>query len=266
MNYIQDNNILLQYIPNVVTAVEGEADLFTKMQSHLLMAEAWLESNVVHYADIAGNDSAMAFARIIVADDAFRRAVPSLDLILTENGFGIVSNQTVAPASRDRINALMESLQAVEDSAIEELANVLSGVNTTLSGTIFPGFEAQRMQSVGKGLFARYQADKPKIQAVENDLAKRALSFDVVNELRDNAYSHSLSANKLVLQANLKRLVIRKMQGNMPLIEGKDAVRELVDWVRKHPEDFPGWEASDAAKYWTDYTYKNDKNSGGFWL
>lgn len=266
MNYIKDNNTLLQYIPNVVTAVEGEADLFTKMQSHLQMAEAWMESNIVHYADIAENESAMAFARIVIADDAFRRAVPSLDLILTENGFGIVSNQTVAPASRDRINALIESLQAMEDSAIEELANVLSGTDTTLSGTIFPGFEAQRMQGVTAGLFARFQADKPKIQSIENDIAKRAISFEVLNELRNNAYAHSLSANLLVLQANLKRLIIRKMQGSMPLIEAKDAVRELVDWVRKHPDDFPGWETSDAAKYWTDYTYKNDKDSGGFWL
>ena len=40
MRYIPDNNTLMAYIPNVVTAVEGEKDLFTKMQSHLEIAEA----------------------------------------------------------------------------------------------------------------------------------------------------------------------------------------------------------------------------------
>ena len=75
MSYIQDNNMLLQYIPNVVTAVEGEADLFTKLQSFLQIAEAWLEANVVRYADIADNETAMTYAKIIVADDAHLRLI-----------------------------------------------------------------------------------------------------------------------------------------------------------------------------------------------
>lgn len=37
--------------------------------------------------------------------------VPSLDLVLTPNGFGIVSNQNVAPASRDRVARLIASLE-----------------------------------------------------------------------------------------------------------------------------------------------------------
>ena len=38
-------------------------------------------------------------------------AIPSLDLVLTTNGFGIVSNQNVVPASRERVDALISSLE-----------------------------------------------------------------------------------------------------------------------------------------------------------
>lgn len=38
-------------------------------------------------------------------------AIPSLDLILTDSGFAVVSNQNLAPASRERVAALRESLR-----------------------------------------------------------------------------------------------------------------------------------------------------------
>lgn len=41
---------------------------------------------------------------------AYLRAIPSLDLILTPNGFGVVSNQTKAPASKERVAALTKSI------------------------------------------------------------------------------------------------------------------------------------------------------------
>ena len=53
------------------------------------------------------------------------RAVPSLDLVLTPNGFGIVSNQNVAPASRERVSRLIASLETSRDNAIEQLVTYL---------------------------------------------------------------------------------------------------------------------------------------------
>lgn len=56
---------------------------------------------------------------------AYWRAVPSLDLILTSTGFGIVSNQNTAPASRERVNALREALDLSAASAHDALVDVL---------------------------------------------------------------------------------------------------------------------------------------------
>ena len=56
----------------------------------------------------------------IVAFDAFRNAIPHLDLILTPNGFGIVNNSSIAPASKERVERLIASLLSNRDDEIEE--------------------------------------------------------------------------------------------------------------------------------------------------
>ena len=91
MKIIKSNDELMQFIPNVVTAVEGEKDLFTKIQTYIIMAESWLFRNVAK-PSVFDNETAMVYAQSIVAAEAFRNAIPSLNVILTENGFGIVSN------------------------------------------------------------------------------------------------------------------------------------------------------------------------------
>ena len=63
-------------------------------------------------------------ARAIVSD-AFVHAIPSLDLVLTPNGFGIVSNQNVAPASSERVERLIQSLITNRDLAIDALLQLL---------------------------------------------------------------------------------------------------------------------------------------------
>ena len=45
-----------------------------------------------------------------VYKSAAAESVPSLDLILTDSGFAVVSNQNLAPASRERVAALLNSL------------------------------------------------------------------------------------------------------------------------------------------------------------
>ena len=42
---------------------------------------------------------------------AYKLAIPHLDLVLTDNGFGVVSTQTVAPASAERVNRLIQQVQ-----------------------------------------------------------------------------------------------------------------------------------------------------------
>lgn len=61
----------------------------------------------------------------VVCLDAFIRTVRSLDLVLTATGFGIVSTESTAPASRARVEALVEEMAVEELLAIDVLVQLL---------------------------------------------------------------------------------------------------------------------------------------------
>lgn len=61
----------------------------------------------------------------VIAADAFLRSIPELDLVLTDAGFGVVSNQSFVPASRDRIQSLTLSLQTKVDDSRDRLVSFL---------------------------------------------------------------------------------------------------------------------------------------------
>ena len=130
MKIITSDEQLRMLIPNVLTTVEGEPTLFDKLAPFLESAEDWAKQNFVPeeiFDEIAGTESLGLNERLkfplerMVACHAYMTAIPSLDLVLTPNGFGIVSNQNVAPASRERVEHLITSLESQRDSAIEQL-------------------------------------------------------------------------------------------------------------------------------------------------
>lgn len=64
--------------------------------------------------------------KVAICSRAAYNAMPHLDLVLTPTGFGIVSNQNTAPASKERVGALREQLRMdaseMEDDVMEYLA------------------------------------------------------------------------------------------------------------------------------------------------
>lgn len=57
----------------------------------------------------------------IIACDAFLHSIPEMDLVLTDAGFGVVNNQSFAPASRERINNLTTAMQRKVDDGRDRL-------------------------------------------------------------------------------------------------------------------------------------------------
>ena len=119
---INNDNDLRKYIPNALVTVTGEQSLFDKIRVELEISDSWFERTfgMEAYPDTV-TEQMNDMACKIVASDAFLRAIPSLDLVLTPNGFGVVSNSTIAPASKERVERLVESLEISRDFAIEEL-------------------------------------------------------------------------------------------------------------------------------------------------
>ena len=95
---INNDDTLRQYLPNVFATVKGEVSLFDKIKVDIDLAENWVIETFVStitFNTICGyttdNPIRIITAKLI-ASEALRRAIPSLDLVLTPNGFGVVSN------------------------------------------------------------------------------------------------------------------------------------------------------------------------------
>lgn len=103
---IPDNNVLLQFVPNVLKSVQGETLLFDKIAQHLEVAEAWLTTTFLSEAILTelptrdANNKLLHYARMAVVAEAMLHAVPQLDLVLTPNGFGVVSNNQYSPCQQ----------------------------------------------------------------------------------------------------------------------------------------------------------------------
>lgn len=65
----------------------------------------------------------------LVCLEAFIRTCRSLDVVLTATGFGIVSTESTAPASRARVDALVEELSIERLLVIDRIIAILMFVN-----------------------------------------------------------------------------------------------------------------------------------------
>lgn len=87
------------------------AELFEKTQPFFAEAQSQLEKQLrYNVASIPNENYFISSVNSYIVLYAFYSAIPHIDLIWTPTGFGIVSNNTLAPASRDRIAELRSQL------------------------------------------------------------------------------------------------------------------------------------------------------------
>ena len=133
MRLITSEEQLRQLLPNIVQTVKGETPFIDRISTFIDLAEDWVKTTftsestfntICGYAD--NNIIKTQTARLVVAD-ALRRAIPSLDIVLTPNGFGIVNSSNIAPASKPRVDRLVGSMLSHRDDCIAALLPELVG-------------------------------------------------------------------------------------------------------------------------------------------
>ncbi len=98
-----------QYIPNVLTEVEGETPVALKLMPFIDSAKQWIEREYLGPDDFL-SDAHNELAMRIVVLKAFADAIPALDLIVTPTGMAVVNTDNMAPASKERVERLIDSL------------------------------------------------------------------------------------------------------------------------------------------------------------
>ena len=269
-------------IPNVLATAEGEPTLIEKLYPYLEAAEQWAIDNFVPEAifdEIAEDDGFGPNERLrfplekLVACQAYMTAIPSLDLVLTPNGFGIVSNQNIVPASRERVDALMNSLESQRDSAIETLILRLSSrtdwqqsaQGKYFGATMFPLLNLCRRLAIREHIWDSYQQLHDRLIKIENVLADTYFSQEQMQVFRSQVITQ-YSTSKPIEEQVIRSLQAYELQLLTDIQVHPQCYYDLVTIIRERPDDFPAWHTSPVADLFTPKIFQNKKNSSAYWF
>lgn len=280
MRIIINNEIVMSMVPNVVTTVEGEKPLFEKLYLQLEQSEAWARDTFTgdqvlnEIADNPSSDGWKYIASLIVCD-ALHRAIPSLDVVLTPNGFGIVSNTNVAPASKERIERLINLMAAQRDHFINMLLADLKTRSSWRDSDQFRWFTASLIQAPKACVAAVFDQPREGQQwdqflqlrgraiTIEDAISERWISYDVMATLRvELASVNNATIHQVALK--VRACVLNELRGQQ---RNHWELDRIVNFIRKNADIFPDWAASDTAKlYDNPPVFKNKKNSSGYFF
>lgn len=271
MKIITDNATLKKYIPNHFTESEGESTFFEKLTPWLLASEDWMVGEIVgeEIDDIIAEDgtlySHIAFA---VVADALYKAVPSLDLVLTPNGFGVISTSNVAPASKERVERLRQTLLSSRDAQISLVLDALlrdqswresqQGIKFTSSMFMHP---EDVEPNCGFDKFLKFRSDALLVEA---ELAVKAVSPELMAALR-SVRRISATLPQDMLSARIMNLVRSIVEGKGN-VDNAQAMSDIVQLIRTSPEYYPEWQGTATADLFTPPVFQNEKGASGYWF
>ena len=241
-------NDISRYSPFLQTAEEY---LTTDLIGDELVASLTIQEDYAEGVVGSANDLKLVrYCEAVVCLKAYLDAIPMLDLVETETGFGVVSNGNIAPASQQRVAALAAGIERRLTDAIEQLLEYLEGnenyydpwkyakaYTINHDSYIFTLKEFRR--------YARYDnsrlewiKDIPKVtQAIRlniEPIISPELSAVIIDELQDNDQSE---ANKLIIE-DLRFSLAAFVTGNDAIAQSTLARvrRRLIENVDDYPE------------------------------
>ena len=278
MKLITTDAQLRAHIPNIIASVKGEVPFIERLALFLDFAEAWVTDTFVSvptFNTICGytdsNPVKILTARLVVAD-ALRRAIPSLDIVLTPNGFGVVNTSNLAPASKPRVDRLVGSMLAHRDDCIAALLPELPGASKWLASaqadffgaTLFPDLAI--VDSVGNVQGCRwdkYLELRPQVIDLEASLAEEWLSPELMSALRSENLRGDLTEKRSEIVRQIKAQVVGYLRSGS---FNSRRLADIVNHIRLNPEFFGEWHQSETAKLFAPPVFRNEKRASGYFF
>ena len=264
---INNDANLRRYIPNVMRDVKGEVPLFDKLLPFLEIAQTWF---CHHFAPAEMLDS-IPYAAGIIAVEAYRLAIPQLDLVLTPNGFATVGTQNLSPASKMRVDRLVGGLTAERDKAVSLLLPVLPSVEgwtdtpqgRWFGATLFPTLDVVTQSGVTERLWEKYLELRPQLIDLEASLSEDWLSPELLSALRSENLRSDLTRERgeIVKQTQVQ-IVGYLRSGSF----SSRRLADIVNYIRLNPDSFEEWHKSETAKLFAPPVFRNDKKASGYFF
>lgn len=269
---------LRSHLPNIIASVKGEMPFIERLALFLDLAEDWVRktftsettfNTICGYSD--SNSLKVLTSRLVVAD-ALRRAIPSLDIVLSPNGFAVVNTSNLAPASKPRVDRLIGSMLSHRDDCIAALLPGLVGASKWLTSsqadffgaTLFP--DLRIVDSVGGATgskWDRYLELRPQVIDIEASLAEEWLSPELMSALRSETLRGDCPEKRHEIVRQVKAQIVGYLRGGS---FNSRRVADIVNYIRQNAESFGEWHKSETAKLFAPPVFRNERKASGYFF
>ena len=269
---------LRAHIPNIIASVKGETPLIERLALFLDLAEDWVKTTftgesafdiICAYTD--PNPIKILTERLIVAE-ALRRAIPSLDIVLTPNGFAVVNTSNLAPASKPRVDRLIGSMLAHRDDCIAALLPELPGAGKWLASDraqffgaiLFPDFSIiDAVGGANGSKWEKYLELRSQVIELEASLAEEWLSPELMSALRSENLRSYMTQKRSEVVCQVKAQVVGYLRSGS---FNSRRLADIVNYIRQNPESFREWHQSETAKLFAPPVFRNEKKASGYFF
>lgn len=278
MKLITTDEQLRSHLPNIIASVKGEVPFIERLALFLDLAEDWVKTTftsestfntICGYTD--SNNIKILCSRLVVAD-ALRRAIPSLDIVLTPNGFGVVNTSNLAPASKPRVDRLVGSMLAHRDDCIASLLPEIVGASKWLASdradffgaTLFPDLGI--CDAVGGATGSRWEKYlelRSQVIDLEASLAEEWFSPELMSALRSENLRGNLTGKRSEIVKQVKAQVVGYLRSGS---FNSRRLADIVNYIRLNPESFSEWHKSETAKLFAPPVFRNEKKASGYFF
>lgn len=253
MKLITTEEQLCSHIPNIISSVKGETPLLEKLSLFLELAEDWVINTFTStstFNTICGytnsNNIRILCCHLVIAE-ALLRAIPSLDIVLTPNGFGIVSTNNITPASKPRIDRLIGSMLSHRDDCIAALLPELVGASQWLKSpqsdffgaTLFPDLGIVDALGGATGFrWEKYLELRSQVIDLEASLAEEWLSPELMSALRSENLRGDLTEKRSEIVRQVKAQIVGYLRSGS---FNSRRLADIVNYIRLNESDFAEW-------------------------
>lgn len=249
----------------VLSATSSTAHVFDMIQPHLDVTEQNLKNGLLGSFDYTSVSGLKEIVVRLVCLRTYHEQIPHLDLVLTPTGFGIVSNENVAPASPERIKALRQQVKDAYDDALDEAILALLGTDwvKTMWGmmTVNSLFITATDLRTYAGMPDAHRSAlmERRIQIAEaEEYIRRCISAEFFDVLLGQIRTKELTDANALLVDELKLAVGSWLSGNKNVFRMKLA--NLVNAMEKNIESYPEYKNSEAYQVKHFEHYQNAKD------
>lgn len=269
-----------KYVPAAKMPDRNES-VYNRLKEQFLLSYGRLVGTVIgqDFADAFEADEAcMAQVLRYVAIDAFVAQARSLDLVLTGTGFGIVSTESTAPASQQRVDALLAQerleLLSVRALIVSSLREVSGWADTMLAASQIACL-LWHPESVWPYVTIRpsvenWQVVTGRLMEAENAIRRYGTGDEYMDELIVKTRRKSLSDADIAVADRCKRFMLDFVNRYVPDKPVQYINRALMDAIveqlESEPDSYPAYVNSRIYKGRHSEQYKNKREDPTFFF